>query len=118
VSIGISPLADIAALGMTQQVKIKPYLGTTGSGGRLYDTERTYPCRTQEDNTPIFTATGQQVVSKATIEVYPRATDGTVLVAINVDSFITLPDGTSPRILHAGAVYDLAGGTIKWRVLT
>jgi hypothetical protein len=114
----ISNLADIAALGMAQQVRIKPYLGVSGNGQRSYDTERTYPCRIQEDAKPIFTATGQQVVSTSTIAVYPRSVDGVVLTSLSADSMITLPDGTSPRVLKAGSVNALDGGIIEWRILT
>jgi hypothetical protein len=114
----VSNLADIAALGMAQQVRIKPYLGVTGNGQRSYGTERTYPCRIAEMQVPLFTATGQQVVSTAAIAVYPRATDGTVLASISADAFITLPDGTSPRVLRVGSVNGLDGGIIEWRILT
>lgn len=114
----ISNLAEIAALGMAQTLVIKPFLGSTSSGGRSYGPAKNYPCRVKEDQKPIFTAAGQQVVSTATIEVFPRATDGTELVAVNADSAIILPDGTAPRILHAGSVIDFEGATIKWRILT
>lgn len=114
----VGNLAQVFAFAMTQTVKIKPSLGPTGNGGRLYGTERIYPCRVQEDAKPIFTATGQQVVSTTTIEVYPRATDGTVLMSIDANAVVTLADGTSPRILKAGSVHDLDGGIIYWRVLT
>ncbi|MCA1666909.1 MAG: hypothetical protein LC793_05800, partial [Thermomicrobia bacterium] len=81
----ISNLAEIAALGMTQIITIKPFLGTTGSGTRTYGPAKTYLCRVREDQKPIFTATGQQVVSTAVVEVYPRATDGTELTVVNAD---------------------------------
>lgn len=114
----ISNLAEIAALGMTQIITIKPYLGTSGSGGRSYGPAKTYLCRVKEDQRPIFTATGQQVVSTSTVEVFPRATDGTELTAVNADSGITLPDGTAPRLLRAGSDIDFEGATIRWRLMT
>ncbi len=114
----ISNLAEIAALGMTQIITIKPYLGTTGGGIRSYGPAKTYLCRVKEDQKPIFTTTGQQVVSTSTVEVFPRATDGTELTVVNVDSQIVLPDGTSPRLLRTGSVDDFDGNPIFWRILT
>jgi len=114
----ISNLAEALSFDMAKIVTIKPYLGTTGSGQRTYGPAKTYPCRIREDAKPIFTATGQQVVSTSTIEVFPRATDGTILTALSVDAVITLPTGESPRLLRAGSVDDFDGNPIFWRLLT
>lgn len=116
--VSISNLAEAFAFMFTETVKIKPYLGPTGAGGRLYGPEKVYHCRIQEDAKPIFTATGQQVVSTSTLFVHPRAVDGTLLAALSVDSSITLPDLTSPRLLRAGMVNDFDGSPIYWRLLT
>jgi hypothetical protein len=110
----VGSLADAFAFAMTKSVTIAPYLGVSGNGARQYGPAKTYPCRISETQTPIFTATGQQVVSTTTIAVYPRATDGTVLAAVNADARLTLPDATAPRILRAGSVDDLDGGVIYW----
>jgi hypothetical protein len=57
-------------------------------------------------------------VSTSTIAVLPRAVDGVVLTSLSADAFITLPDGSSPRILRAGSVNGLDGAIIYWRILT
>lgn len=114
----IGNLAEAFAFMMTESVVIKPFLGVTGSGVRSYGPAKIYPCRMTEDAKPIFTATGEQVVSTSTILVYPRATDGTVLASLSADAALTLSDGTSPRILRAGSILDFDGALIYWRIFT
>jgi len=113
-----SPMIDDFFPELSQLVTVAPYLGMSGANVRTYGPAKTYHCRIQEDAKAIYTVTGQQVVSTGTIFVHPRATDTTVLTALTADAKVTLPDGTSPRLLRVGAEPDGNGLTVYWRLMT
>jgi hypothetical protein len=112
-----SPFADDFLAMMPRLVTLAPFLGTTGSGGRSYGPAKQYHAYVTADSKAIFSPTGQTVFSTSRILMHPKATDGTVLAALNPDSLLTLDDGTKPRIIQAGALYDEAG-VVSWDIRT
>jgi hypothetical protein len=107
--VSYSPFADDFLDMLTQTVTLAPFAGVTGKGQRSYGTARQYHCRVSADEKAIFTATGQTVFSAGKIMLHPKAVDGTVLTTITPDAKLTLPDGTSPRIVSIGSTSDETG---------
>jgi hypothetical protein len=106
---------------LIQTVTYAPCLGVTGNNAKSYGPAKTYHARVVEGGeAAIYTASGEVVVSKQEIIFYPLADDATMLTTPGpqpLDGRITLPDGTTPRILSIAPSYDGLGIWL-WTVRT
>lgn len=109
----------VAAL--IQTITLELCTGRTGNQGKAYAAPKTYHARVMvADEAAIYTANGEVVVSKEEVVFYPLATDTTTLTSLGqypLDGRITLPDGTTPRILSIAPSYDGLGIWL-WTVRT
>ena len=83
---------------MYESVKIRTYLGSTGTGAR-YTEAVTYPARISYENKLIRTSTGKEIVSASSVILPARARG-----AARIASKITLPGETFERTIEAGGL--------------
>lgn len=102
---------------MPMLITLAPRTGTTGSGTPSYGPAKSYHAYVTADSKAVYSATGTVVFSTSVIIAHPKATDSTILVSITPDAKLTLPDGTTPRILTIGSISD-ESGVVCWEIRT
>lgn len=114
----LSPLAHRFLVMMDKTVTIEPYMGIAGGGSitPAFGTAKTYPCRVNNEYRQIINHEGQQDISTVALSVYPVASDATVLLALDVRSRVTMPDGTQPIVKQLKQQTDFKNGVLFYTI--
>jgi len=94
---------------LTQTVTVKPKTGRGGYGKKTVGTAVTYPARVTKKQRLVRSADGTEQMSRGFVRL-----DGNAVV--NPQDEITLPDGTTPKILAVEEHRDDAGAIHSIRV--